>query len=357
MFGFFVSGCRLIAISKNNENIRRYKGVMILILIVSILIMFAVFLVVAYIHYKWVNPSMFNLFLVGTFVSSAPLLLSYINTTSQGDNKILSISLARMLPSLVYLIIGYIVFKYYHATSSLVLLLQNGLAIIVLALIIYSSAPSFRNIEIAVKKIIVENKKYGSQVYIGSIVAVSLGYLAGITLGWFNNDNTLVGFYTLALTIATPLSLLPSIIGTTYYRQFATEKFISRKINLGTIGISVLSLLLFVLLIQPLVNLIYSKDYEPVGYYAALLAVGMSFHGMGDMYNRFLAAHGQGKAMRNGAFISGIILLIGNTVLVYYFGIYGAIITKILSSVGYFISMYYFYRQFTKRMTFSRLKQ
>ena len=351
MFGFFVSGCRLIAISKSKENIRKLKGVMVLILLFSILLMSIIFLFVSYIHYKWIDPNLYKLFLVGLPVSSAPLLLSYINTTAQGDNKILSISLSRLLPSLTYLIIGFIIFRYFKATTSLVLCLQNGLAVVVLAIIIYYSSPSFKNLGVSIKKIIVENKKYGFQVYIGSIAGVSLGYLAGITLGWFNNDNTLVGFYTLALTIAMPLSMLPSIVGTTYYRQFATENFINKKINLGTIGISLISLILFVLLIQPIVHILYPKDYAQVGYYSALLAIGMSFHGMGDMYNRFLAAHGQGKALRNGAFVCGIILVVGNIVLVYYYGIYGAIATKILSSLGYFASMYYFYIRFRNSCT------
>ena len=53
---------------------------------------------------------------------------------------------------------------------------------------------------------------------------VASNYLAGITLGVFNEDNTEVGFYTLALTVTTPLSTLPAIIGTTYSLQ-SSQKF------------------------------------------------------------------------------------------------------------------------------------
>ncbi len=348
MFGFFVSGCRLIAICKNQENIRKYKGTMVLILFFSILIMSVIFLILSFVYYKWINPSLYKLFLIAIPICSAPLLLNYINTTAQGDNKILSISLSRLLPSLIYLLVGYFVFKHLKANSSLVLFLQNGIAVIVLAVIIYYSNPSFKNLSISKKKILIENKKYGFQVYIGSVVGVSLSYLAGITLGWFNSDNTLVGFYTLALTISSPLSMLPSIVGTTYYRQFASENFINKKVYSVTILISIVSLIAFILLINPIVRLIYPADYSQVGNYSALLAIGMTFHGIGDMYNRFLAAHGQGKSLRNGAFITGGILIIGNIVLVYFFGIYGAIVTKILSSFGYFVAMHYFYGKFTR---------
>ncbi len=59
---------------------------------------------------------------------------------------------------------------------------------------------------------------------------VASNYLAGITLGVFNEDNTEVGFYTLALTVTTPLSTLPAIIGTTYFKQFATQPCIPSKV-------------------------------------------------------------------------------------------------------------------------------
>ena len=72
-------------------------------------------------------------------------------------------------------------------------------------------------------------------------------------------------------------------------------------------------------------------------------------HGLGDMFNRFLGAHGQGKQIRNGAFACGIITTIGSIILVYYWQISGAIITKILGSMTYMIMMVYYYKAFTKK--------
>lgn len=80
--------------------------------------------------------------------------------------------------------------------------------------------------------------------------------------------------------------------------------------------------------------------------YASLLAIGMCFHGLGDMINRFLGAHGQGKQIRNAAFACGILMTVGSIVLVFYFQIDGAIITKVCSSFAYFIVILFYYLKY-----------
>ncbi|MEA4985109.1 hypothetical protein SDC9_45040 [bioreactor metagenome] len=354
-FGFFVSGCRLMAVSDSPQKTAKYKGVMILILIVSILLMFLFMQFSSLIHKSFLKSEISNLFVLGAFVSASPLLLNYINTTAQGDNKIFSISMARLLPSLVYLIIGYYIYRYFGATSERVIMLQNGISLIMLGIIIALSKPMFSNLKESYGDLKRENKKYGLHVYLGSLAGVSLNYLAGITLGLFNTDNTLVGFYTLALTISMPLAILPTIIGTTYYKRFALDKKIDKKIFYGTFVMTLISLFAFIVLIEPLVSILYSREYFVVAKYASVLAIGMAFHGFGDMINRFLAAKGQGKMLRNSAFVSGGVLVIGNVVLVYLWGIYGAIGTKIITSVTYFGYMYICYIKYINKQRLNDL--
>ena len=125
---------------------------------------------------------------------------------------------------------------------------------------------------------------------------------------------------------------------------------ISRKILVTTFSMSLVSLIGFVILIYPVVGFLYDDRYSVVALYACILSVGFTFHGLGDVFNRFLGAHGQGKPLRNGAFISGAIALLGYTAGVYYFGIWGAVITKIAASLAYFSSMFVFYIVYLKRV-------
>ena len=285
--------------------------------------------------------------LVSIPLSSNILLLNYINTTAQGDNHIGRISFARLLPSALYCILAALIYHYWGATPSRMLILYNGLNIIVLTAIILSTKPSFSNVKESLHELYEENKTYGFNVYIGSVAAVSTTYIAGITLGSFCEDNSSVGFYTLALTLTSPLAMLPSIIGTTYFKSFAVQNRIEKKILLSSVSITLFTLVAFILLIDFVVDFLYNEEYSSVSTYSIFLAIGTCLHGLGDMFNRFLGSHGQGKSLRNSSFLCGVVLVFGSFLFVWLWGINGAIITKILSAVTYFAAMVVYYKKFT----------
>ena len=349
LFGYFVTGSRLLAIAKTKEESAQIKGGLVAILGMTVALMMVCMIACGLIHHYILHREFAWLFYAVIPVCGSVLLLNYMNTSAQGDNSIYSIAAARLLPSAIYLVIAYLVYTHFGAYSWLMLVLQNGIALLVLGIIIWYNKPSFKNLKQTFKSLQKENKSYGLQVYYGSLANVSVQYIAGITLGTFASNNANVGFYSLALTVTGPLAMLPSIIGTTYFKRFAHENNISRKILIYTLSMALLSMLGFVILIYPVVGFLYDDRYSDVALFACVLSIGFTFHGLGDVFNRFLGAHGRGKSLRNGAFISGAIALFGYTLGVYYFGIWGAIITKISASLAYFASMVLFYIYFIKK--------
>ncbi len=346
LVGFFTSGSRLLALSKSEEYSRKIRGAMCVILAITVLIVMLTMTCLFFINDAQGKENLSILYLIAIPFCGKVLMLNYVNTTSQGDNHIGRISIARLLPSALYLIIAYFVYKYYGATPGKMLFLFNGSAFLVLFFVIASTKPSFKDIKTSFKLLNEENKTYGFNVYLGSLVAVSTGYISGITLGHFCENNANVGFYTLAMTLANPLTMLPSIIGTTYFKRFATQNRIERKVLLGSLGITALSCLIFVVFIKYVVMFLYNESYYSVSTYASWLAIGYSVHGLGDMFNRFLGAHGKGKQLRNGAFACGIVQIIGSIVLVYFFRIEGAVITRMTASLVYISMMVYYYKKF-----------
>lgn len=351
LVGFFTSGSRLLALSPSEDYSRQIRGAMCAILAITMCILSLVMFVLF--GFSFINNDgiLTWLYLSSVFVGGNVLLLNYINTTAQGDNHIIRISAARLLPTLAYIILATVVYHFYHATPLLMLSLYNGLAVLVYLCIIYSTRPSFSNLKESFRLLNEENKKYGFDVYLGSIANVSTSYISGITLGQFCVDNTNVGFYTLALTLSTPLALLPSIIGTTYFKRFATQDKIERKVLMISFAITIASLLAFICFVGIIVDILYNEEYRSVSLYASLLAFGTSLQGLGDMFNRFLGAHGKGKYLRNGAFTCGAVIIIGSVVLVYFFQIYGAIATKILGSMTYLAMMVFYYIRFLSRIS------
>lgn len=346
LVGYFVSGSRLLALAKDRQEAAELKGGLITILGILTIVLMLLMLICGIVHYYILEKPCYLLFYYIIPFCGNALFLNYMNTTAQGDNNIYAIAAARLLPQIIYLIIAFVIYSYVEVTSVLLMLLQNGIYFFVLGYIIYLTHPSFANLKQSFRKLRDENRKYGIQVYYGSLANVSVQYIAGITLGVFAVNNTDVGFYSLALTIAAPLATLPNVIATSYFKRFASLRIIDSKVLIGTFIMALTSFILFAILITPIVEFLYSEEYSSVAIYAIFLAIASTMNGLADVYNRFLGAHGQGKDLRNGAWVSGAIAILGYTAGVYFCGIEGAIATRILTCVVQFLMMLFFYRKF-----------
>lgn len=344
LFGYFMSGSRMLALSDDKTDCRRIKGVMTLILAFCGAILVASVVGCALLHSN--KPVVSSLFLVSLPVCLCPLLLNYIEQTAEGDNQIGRLSLARLLPYLLYVPAGYLVYKYIGATSSTMILLQWGIYTMVYAVIIISTRPLFGHLSPIWQRMRAENRDYGFQLYIGSLVMVATNYLAGISLGYFNAENSEVGFYTLALTVTSPLATLPKIVGTTYFKRFATQPCIPRKVILLTLALTIGTCIAFLLVIRYVVVFLYTEQYAVVATYASYLSVAYCLHGLGDMFNRYLGSHGQGKSIRNASIANGVFKFFGFTALVAIFNTNGAVMTVIVCDIIYFACLIYYYRKF-----------
>jgi O-antigen/teichoic acid export membrane protein len=357
LLGYFISGSRLIAIEQDKKKIREIKGLLVIILCVAILVTMSITAIICGWYYCTKRFEIALLFGISIPVCYSSLLSNYINTVAPGDNKITMISLARVLPHVLYLAIALIIYKLFGATSGMMLFLTNVTCLIVIIPMIMSEKPLFRKVKDNFQKLNKENHSYGFQVYLGSICGISFGYLGGITLGLFNAENTDVGFFTLAIALAGPMSLIPTTVGTVFFRNFASSEHISPKVLKTTFLLTVLGFLAFFIMIHPVVSLLYPPDYHPVAQYAAWLALGACLNGAGDLFNRFLGAHGQGVAIRNAAIACGAVLVLGNILLVYFLGISGAIITRNIAFFVYCLVLCISYVRFSRNLESNQRKK
>ena len=153
----------------------------------------------------------------------------------------------------------------------------------------------------------------------------------------------------LGLTLASPLTTLPAIIGTIHFKQFASQDRIPAKVFKFTVLITIVTFIVFLLLIHPAVIYLYSNEYSIVAKYATYLALGYCLHGLGDMINKFLASHGQGKQIRNASIANGVVKIFGYTVLVAIMNTNGAIVTTIICDAIYLACMLYYYWAYIKQ--------
>jgi O-antigen/teichoic acid export membrane protein len=277
------------------------------------------------------------------------LLSRYFEVLLQADNKISLLAKSRLYPKIAFfttiLILYLIFFNYSGNRLHIIWMLFLGTEMVGYIYILLRIYPSFKNLKNRINEIWHYNKAYGFNVYLGSIFSTGFSALTGILISYFGIDNSGVGFYALALTIAGPLEFIPNVIATTHYKDFSSRRGIPRKLLLITVGFTLLALGGIWALVSPFINFFYGIEFRPVIALTFITSLGVVFTGMADFFNRFLGAHGQGKALRNSAFIVGLGIMVLNITLIPSFGETGAAYVKVCSGLLYLILMLIYYRK------------
>jgi O-antigen/teichoic acid export membrane protein len=343
--GIFYSGSRLLA-QKENENIKHQIIGNLLIFASAVSIVLSIFLFC----FSFFEEGLFNNELGSVIRLFSPLLFVFpfqtcIGKIMQGDNRIYELSVFRLGPKALYLVVV-IPFNYLVPLSlTSAIAIQLGCLALLILIMVIRLRPKFENLKNYSLIILKENQAYGIYVYYGFLANVATMKLSGLSIAYFI-DNTNVGFYFLALSVTAPLTMISSSLGTTLFKDFANNKAIPQKATAVTLTLSVSALLLFMLMLKRMILILYSIEYIDVVPLAYIISVGSTLRGFGDYINRFLGAHGRGKEIRNVAFANGLSNVIGYTFLIYYLGVIGAAVTSLVSDFIYWFLMYYYYKRY-----------
>jgi len=348
-FGFFQAANRALVLTNDRTKARELYGAALTVLGLLFLFMSMVLLIFAFVD-RNIQEKGLQKVLIWTIPFAWVFLLSrYFEVLLQADNRINLLAKSRLYPKVAFFLTVLIMFLTFFNYSGNRLIVIWGLFLttemfgfIYILLIIY---PSFRNLHQRIKEIWHYNKTYGFNVYLGSVFSTGFSALTGILISYFGVDNSGVGYYALALTIAGPLEFIPNVIATTHYKDFSMRKGIPRRLLLITIGFTSLALLGIWLLVRPFINFFYGIEFRPVIALTYITSIGVVCTGLADFFNRFLGAHGQGKALRNSAFIVGLAIMVLNITLIPSLGETGAAYVKICSGLLYLFLMLLYYRR------------
>lgn len=353
-FGFYQAGNRALVLNDDRKKAKDFYGAEI---IYTGLIFVAMSIGLAL--YVGFDPNIAAKGLKTILFFSIPfgwvfLLRRYFETLFQADNRIRELVKIRLYPAIIYffLIVPLILIseKLFINKLCLVWSIRVAAFLVPYLIVLVSIKPTFFNLKDRLKEIWHYNKQYGLHVYTGSVLAVGLNSLTGVLISYFSIDNTGVGFYGLALTFSRPLSLIPNVIATTHYKEFSKHGSIPKKLTFITILLSILALIFVRLAVGPFIRFFYSEEFLPVINLNLLVSAGVMLHGMADYFNRFLGAHGQGKALRNSSILIGVSLLTMNLLLIPKFGETGAAFTKIFSGSFYLCMMLIYYMKLKNRL-------
>ncbi|WP_298505533.1 oligosaccharide flippase family protein [uncultured Maribacter sp.] len=339
-FGFFYSCTYMTAKEENEQKKNKLFGAHIIIgLVISL---FLILILTSYISFFYTGNLGIYIHVLLPFM----FVLVFNNSLEnilQGNNKIYSLSILKIGPKFIYLLtlLGIIFFFDELSLKSALVFFYASTGIIIVSIILKTPF-SFKDLKATINSIFETNKIVGFPIYIGGVLGVASTHLSSLFISFFNN-NTDFGFYALALTVSSPMGVLPGIVGTTLMRDFANKKKMPVNILKLIVIISLIFFVLFLTFLNPLFNYFYSREYEPAINLAILTSVAFLIHGFGDLYNKFLYAKGEGKKMRISSINIGLSNIILSLCLIPLFGSSGAAYVKIISSAVYLGTVSFFY--------------
>lgn len=344
-FGFYFSGARLIASTDDPTRIATFKGFMLYKCLLGLITMFLITIVLGLFWKKVLNENIFKILLIMFPLYIVQPLMFYLESIFQAERKLLSFSIYKFLPPFIYVACLYI-FKefstgniYFNATLFYITYL------VVFIVFLAKDKIIFRRNGPELQELIKENKVYGSHLYYGSLWNVGAVYLLPILIGYFNLNNAEVGIYSLALSFVIPFSFLPTVVGTSYFKEFITLDRVPPEAFKKVLYIS-MGLLFFTYLgIDFCIDVFLGAKYKEVGMLVKIGAWGAIVQGFGDFINKFLCAKGKSPFIKKVSMVQGTVLIITSLILIRWYSSVGAIISKNIGSVIYLGCLYYYYNK------------
>ena len=344
-FGFYYSGARLIAATDNQKRIATFKGYMMYQCFLGLLIMFIITLIIGFFWPKILSSNLFHLLLVMFPLFIVQPLFFYLEAIFQAERKLLSFSIYKILPPFLYVMSLFLFQSFSTGNIYFNVTLFYITYLVVFIAFIFKDKLIFKRKSSELKELIVENKEYGSHLYYGSLWNVGAVYLLPVLIGYFNINNIEVGNYSLALSFVIPFAFLPSIVGTSYFKEFINLDKIPPEAFKKVFKVSMILLALTFIGIDFCINIFLGVKYKEVGLLVKIGAGGAIIQGFGDFINKFLSAKGKSPFIKKVSIFQGIVLVISSLFLIKWYSSIGAIVAKNIGSSIYFVWLYYYYKK------------
>lgn len=356
VFGFFHSGSRLLAVSDDKDIPKIYTAELIISVFLYLL------MAISILFFSIVSKSVSENDLLLKIITILPLawvfiLINYFEILLPGNNDIKLLAKSRMFPRVILVVVVSIFyFLKFNGLTSILISYFTSYAISFL-LILNNIPKSKANVVYFIKKIFTNNKNFGFKIYIGSVLSVGASQLSGLFISHYAPTNVEVGFFNIASQLSLPLTLIPSILGTVFFRDFARMNKIPINLFVLVLIISII-VLIFINLLSPfLIRFFYGNDYSSSIGIINSLTYGAMLYGISDFFSKFLLAKGRGDELLKISIIVGAVLIISNILFIKFFLGLGAAYARIVSGVFFCLFSAYYYLQYIKHQYSPILKE
>lgn len=341
-FGIFSSGSRLLALIKNKDEERSLMGLLFLItLLVGLFFSITIFISSFFVNTLFNVQIEKELQVISFLVFILPFQ-ALIPMICRGTNLIFALAVYTVVPKVLYLIMIILFISSLNYSLSFILFC---IAIIIssVALILYLK-PNLKECEIHYQLLKDEIKNYGIKIYSGNILGNISQYLDRFLITLFMNTN-LLGSYSIALRISSPLKLVSQSLSVSAFKEFTEAKKIDNNIIKLNIVLLVFSSMLLILFTLTIVKIFFEPYYFDINMIIPVIILGLFFTGLTQPINSFLGAKRKGEYVRNIAIISPLINIALNCILIPFIGLFGAALALAVAQFFNLVLHIYYYKR------------
>ena len=343
-FGLFLPAARLAAQSDGRECGRIVGAALIVFVPIGLAFTITVFALSFFVDAWFHVQAAHALRLIAAFTCVYPL--SFVgNYLAQGINRLHVYSVTSVAAQALYLF-AVLTASLLHVGLTLSLVLELRLAAFVVTSVVQIIwlSPSFRGASPQIATLLRGARSYGFQTYIGRVLSVATYNMDVLMLGALTTASA-VGYYSLAGSAAYIVGLPVYGLSAALFSRMTSASRIETKWLVFSWCSGFICVLAVVGLSPVLISWILSDRYRGALGLIPPLAVAEAIRGVTTVYNTFLSAQGNGRALRRAATILTCSNLGFNFLLIPPFGALGAAWASLAALVANLLAHIMFYRR------------
>ena len=348
-FGMSPSGARLMALAQNPEEQRSRAGVLlagagVLGLGLSIVLAFGSLFI----------DALFGQNLSALLLLAAPFALvlpvqESVLLLCQGSNRIGLLSVVTVLPRVLLLPALLIIASSGGMRTSHAIAATLAATVVAVALAVALLRPRMHAFRANARLLRTEMREFGRQTYAGRLVDSLTTGVDRMLLSKFHGLAP-VGLYSIAFTMATPISMLSRSLASSAYHRFANEDAIPRRMLVMNAAWCVAGAAALVASGALIITVFFSRNYLPSLSVLPFLACGAALVGLNSLFHSFFMARREGRVIRIMAFATSGANVILNIALVPVLSMAGAGIAFVSSNALNLVLNVLYYKRYRMRV-------
>ena len=341
-FGYIASISRLLI--KNDDPLKEKElfGLSRIVCVICFFFFSLTIFIISFFIDNFFDDKIGKILRISSFCSFGFLVPFYLDLILKGANKIGTLSFFYVFQKIAFVLLLVVLFFLDSVTVVNNILLFSAISILSFFCCILNLKPIFANFKSNFILLQRENKIFGFYNYLSRVIGTGSAEMDKILIAlWVSVKD--VGLYSLSFALSSPINLLAVA-----FSSSILKKMFKGKIDSKTLSVHLLLLFIIAVLIAIFgLCVIYFLGAEYYGMFIlfTLACVATILQALVQPYNSWLMSNGYGKDMLRisiGFTASNVFF---NIILIYSFNAVGAVFSKILSNLCFFIYCVLFYRR------------